>query len=206
MDIEDKELPEELSEYKEIIEDLPESRPHHYIFAHRVLPRLTLAKGEGNILGLLFSSQAREVLLELWSHIGEDLEESERLEAEGLDIQIEHFPGRRLVALITLPHPRGMVEAFYVSIVVDPPGKRFFFLKKPPRVRYFTLENSFNIEDGTPRTIFCSWVIDKKGDSNHLNYGDGPAPGHTPYLRFLKEFLEHPLKPLAGLEEEKGLA
>jgi hypothetical protein len=133
-------------------------RTQHYAFAHRMLPALFFAE-PARFIAILEKS-GKNFLHFLWNRLGNRLEASKLVAAEGLDYQIKKLENNTTIALITLPPPQAMTEAYFVAPVFRPQGNRFI-----------TLEYSFNFIEGGLRTVLGEWTT-----TSHLNMGDGPEP------------------------------
>ncbi len=130
-------------------------RTQHYVFAHRMLP--TLFFEEPAMFIATFEKGGNKFLHFLWNLLGDEASE---LAAESLDYQIKRLENNTTIALITLPPPQAMTEAYFVAAVFRPQGNRFI-----------TLEYSFNFIEGSPITVLGEWTT-----TSHLNLGDGPEP------------------------------
>ncbi len=145
---------------------MKEPRPHHYIFAHRVLPALflndppkfieTISAGQDNFVHWL------------WKRVGEKEVQnaSDRIAPNGLSCAIMRAEDNATVAIVTLPPPEGMTEAYFVALVYWPQEDAAL----APAARYITLEHGMQA-DGSPRTVLCEWTKEM-----HANYGNGPEP------------------------------
>lgn len=158
-------------------------RNHHYVFAHVALRQLFFDKPEG-FVGVLSSPRAMELLRDLWAEVGKRVSEAGEgnvLPADGLAATVGSL-GPRPCALVTLPKPEGITEAYMVAAVVNASvegqGKeaKFVPIGDPPSF-YVTLENGLS-EDGRPRTVLCAW----DAEGAHVNYGDGPPAEPAAFL------------------------
>jgi hypothetical protein len=132
-------------------------RKQHYMFAHKLLPSI-LSNEPANFIGTL-EKGGNDFLYYLWDRLGSYLKESDLVAREGLDCQINQLDDDTTIALVTLPPPQKLTEAYFVAAVY-----------RPPMTRFITLEYA----DQTPeriRTFLCEW----KGNY-HSNLGNGPEP------------------------------
>jgi hypothetical protein len=129
----------------------------HYAFAHRMLPSIFLNE-PAKFIGTL-EQAGNDFLYYLWESLGNRLEASDLVAPEGLDCQLNQLDNDTTIALITLPPPQQITEAYFVATVYRPPMKRFI-----------TLEYGSH-GDGRQRTVLCEWTADI-----HSNMGDGPEP------------------------------
>jgi hypothetical protein len=147
---------------------MEKARGQHYLFAHRALPSIFHAEPEKFILAL--AKSRGDVLNSLWGRVGQDVQGPDLVTAEGLGYEIRNPGNETTIALITLPSPRCVTEAYFVALAYRPQKKGVFSSRKAV-TRYITLEYGFETS-GIPRTVLCEW----KGDGTHLNMGNGPAP------------------------------
>lgn len=153
-------------------------RDCHYIFAHRLLPHLFL-KNPGNFIKAL-KEKGVTLLSDIWNHIGENPESTAPM-AEGLKLEFREAGRNTDIALVTLPEPAVMTEAYFVAMIYRDMGRRFFFFKRR-YTRYITLELGFDMEN--PRTVLCEW--DKNA---HYNMGDGPRPELSAFFKKVCEII-----------------
>lgn len=145
------------------LDQLPEARPHHYIFAHQAL-RGFCAPDPLAFFAIMASAEQRDYLAWMWQRVEEALKEP----ATGLSVEeVTAYPCRVKdlpTLIITLPPPKAITEAHAVAIVLTG-------TPEAPGFRYFTLEYGFNLDNHSPRTVLCEWQ-----DDVHANYGTGPEP------------------------------
>lgn len=165
-------------------------RNHHYVFAHVALRQLFFDKPEG-FLGVLSSPRAMDLLRDLWGEVGRRVAaagEGTALPHEGLKATVGSL-GKRPCALVTLPPPEGITEAFMVAAVVNASVEgegedaKLVPIGDPPSF-YVTLENGLS-EKGRPRTVLCAW----DAEGAHLNYGDGPPAEPAAFLGAVEKLL-----------------
>lgn len=132
-------------------------RFHHYLFAHRVLPRAVFS--DPDRFESKLEADGRMFLRFLWETAAADDAVVNVLDPEGLDFEIHATPHGKVVE-VRMPEPAEPPEAHTVMVV----------LSSPPRV--FTLERSIDPESGSPSTMLCEW----DRDGQHLNHGRGPGP------------------------------
>ena len=90
-------------------------------------------------------------------------------------------------AVIELPEPKEMAEAFMVALVVRIETSS----EQPPApdevdARYFTLEKGFSMSSES-RTVLAEWSTE-----GHSNYGDGPAPTVQAFVDALRHHVDPP--------------
>lgn len=165
-------------------------RNHHYVFAHVALRQLFFDKPEG-FLGVLSSPRAPQLLKDLWLEVGKrvsDAGEGAILPPDGLSATVGAL-GQRPCAVVTLPAPEGITEAFMVAAVVNASiegegeGAKLVPIGDPPAF-YYTLEKGMS-EKGKTRTVLCSWTV----EDTHSNYGDGPAPEPAAFLGAVEKLI-----------------
>lgn len=139
-------------------------RPHHYLFAHRVVPAMFFADPL-KFLDTL-ENNGEGLLNFLWGKIGQDMKEEDRLEPEGLGFELRQLGNGVRVGVIRLPKPKGLSEAYLTAAVYQAAEGA-----QEERRRYFTLERGMTLR-GKLGTVLGEW----EGVKNHLNFGDGPDP------------------------------
>ncbi len=168
---------------RELFRNRPRARPHHYLFAHRVLPG-RLWQNPSWFLETLYSEHTQGFLLTRWGEAAMELDESEFLPpGDKLRCDFVDLAGGYRAAIISLPEPRFATEAHMVAVVSRPEQRRFLFKTKPV-LRYFTLEYGLADDGMTPRTVFGEWT-----QNSHLNYGDGPAANPQAFLGAMESML-----------------
>jgi hypothetical protein len=161
------------------------ARRHHYFFAHRGLPEL-LWQQSTPVLEALIGPEADAFLRDYWEHVGNQLEEAERLEPEGLTCRVCELADGYRAAVITLPPAERCPEAHLAAVVFRPPQRRTPTPKTEPVLRYFTLERGLDLLGEGPRTVLCEW----KREGAHLNFGAGPEASVRSFADSLQRFLE----------------
>jgi hypothetical protein len=160
------------------------SRAHHYNFAHRVLPGLLWAN-PFLFLETLYGDHASGFLFTLWFQASKGLDEGDvMLPSEELRRDLFDLKGGYHAAVVSLPEPKFLTEAYMVAIVFRPEKKRLLLPKLPPVFRYFTLE--YGLCDGmqTVRTVLCEWT-----QAVHGNYGTGPLANPKAFIGAIESLL-----------------
>jgi hypothetical protein len=137
-------------------------RLHHYIFAHKAIPSLFFYDPEKFLY--ILSVHAEAFLRDYWNIIGEKMDKTELVASGGLACEVRKIFNGDVGALITLPPPERITEAYFVAPVYRPQAD-----SKTERTRFFTLE--FNPEYHN-KSVLCEW----EAEGSHLNNGDGPEP------------------------------
>jgi hypothetical protein len=136
-------------------------RFHHYLFAHRILPRFAFS------LGMDFYQVLKEqkvfFLQRLWTLAAKGIGPGDHLPFSGFKIYFVKSPPF-MGAVIVLPEPKNITEAHMVLFVTRMDRK--YTGKKPSKSRYFTLEYGKDSKN----TILCEWA-----GGRHFIYGTGPA-------------------------------
>ena len=142
------------------------SRPHHYTFAHRATPG-AFWRDPSEFVAALRSENGQEIVTNVWNAIGSDIEEAgvgEALQSDGLHVTPAELDGRD-AAIITLPTPEVMTEAWFIAVVAPPPYVTVE-TDDPAAARYFTLEKTISLApDGTDEpdgdlAVLCEWTHD----------------------------------------------
>jgi len=150
------------------------SRPHHYFFAHRLLP-LLFRQDPTQFVSLL-QRDGLPFLAFWWHKASQDMPGEDHLSADGLGYALRELENGWVAVVVTLPRPQGMTEAYFVAL-----------LQKPgtPDRRVFTLELGFSLTAETSHTVLCEWTA----DSTHLNRGPGPTPEVELFLQTITPLL-----------------
>lgn len=150
-----------------LLSQTPYPRDHHYVFAHRLLPRMTFALSPK--LELTRVAADLSFFRGIWTEVGSMVDEA--LPDDGLAATVVE-DGELSVLVLSLPPAEVPAEAIMIAIVRQPIRRLLVF--PGMQLRYFTLELGLALTDGFQiaghRTVLCEWT--KKGA--HLNYGDGP--------------------------------
>jgi hypothetical protein len=150
---------------KGFIEKVATSHPYreqHYNFVHNHLQIISFTRPE-MLRAKLASWGARRYLIRLWNKCG-SLETEEPIPAGSLSCCIKKDGRAGVLAIITLPEPVAITEAYFAGIYFYP-ARRSFFHWVDQKTRYFTLEKSYTPE-GAPSAFLCEWEI-----TGHLNHG-----------------------------------
>jgi hypothetical protein len=140
-----------------------------YAFAHYALRQIALSKPL-QFLAIAASAESEQFIDDVLQDVAEACGRKTSFDASSVKVHptlVDNFP----CAVIELPEPKEMAEAFMVALVVlidtsseDPPETDTI------PARFFTLEKGFSLAN-EPRTVLAEW--DTQG---HMNYGDGPEP------------------------------
>lgn len=109
-----------------------EPRVAHYLYAHRAVPRAFL-RNPPAILGILGSKDAMEFLSGMWRVLDRELEPQHRLPATGLSVSCFELADDIFAAVVTMPPPQRVFEAFFVGCCARLEGEA-------PFARAFTLD------------------------------------------------------------------
>jgi len=177
------------------LDSQPRSRRQHYVFAHALLRAVAFEMGASLVLLLANSERSAEFLAELWGVAGRDQTGRDLVEPIGLEANV-YSRGDHIIALVSMPVPVGVTEAYFVAVVADPlpepptldedgeisgaDRELFSLLLRSTPVRYFALEYGVSL-GAPPRAAFCEWTV----EGAHRNMGDGPAPDAESLLAFL---------------------
>jgi hypothetical protein len=159
-------------------------RIHHYEFAHRFLPTMAW-QHPSEALVALASTQAIGYLSSLWRSLGWQLPAYERIEPQGLNCDVRRY-GDFVIAVITLPPPVAIPEAYFTALVFSPAGSMSQDGLQQLALRYLTLEASYDWSNQEERTVLGEWTA----QGGHLNYGTGPGPNPQEFLLSVCGLLE----------------
>jgi len=122
-----------------------------YALAHLFLPNLIKLKGHATVMSAL---ERRDMVFldQLWAQA--HITHSPYVLSQNRDVY--------RIAVLTLPKPTEMGEAYMAGLVVK--------TTDPPFKRYFTLEHDFVLAKQANRTLLC-----ERDGQQHSKHGDGPA-------------------------------
>jgi len=146
---------------------VPASRPHHYTFAHRATPG-AFWRDPAEFVAALRSEAGQEIVTNVWDAIGADIEEKGvgvALPSSGLHVTPAELDGRD-AAIISLPEPEQMTEAWFIAVVGPHPFAQPDDDDAAPGARYFTLEKTIDIaaemdpapEPSPDLAVLCEWT------------------------------------------------
>ena len=139
-------------------------RLQHYRFTHQAVLSTFLTNPENFIQ--LFEENGKDFLDFLWRCSGEDLEEDELVNDDGLAFEIRIHNEDTKIALITLPLPQSSSEAFIIGLAYNP---------KTKQKRAFTVEYCFTEEQSLIKVI-NEWNVD--GSFTKINSNGGATLKH----------------------------
>jgi hypothetical protein len=159
-------------------------RPHHYNFAHRIVPAIFFRDPGGFVSGLVCDGTAR--LRALWNRVGEELKPPDRLPSTDLSCSGVSTGAGGTLLVIRMPPPSGVPEAYYIGAWWVPAAAGVTEV-----ARYFTLELGFDLRAGDRSTVFCEWVP----GGHHNNMGEGPPPDPEAFVGRVMIEVGHGLGP-----------
>ncbi len=121
--------------------EVPEPRPHHYAFAFRFIPQI--AFNDPHAALMLGLDMPAGIVKTYWNQCGENFAKAGQVSPDGLKSELVTFH-KNVVALVTLPKPQVIGEAFYVAIACpsDWIEDNETFKGKKPTLRCFVLSKS----------------------------------------------------------------
>lgn len=162
-------------------------RPFYYVLAHVALRELAMSD-PGRFLEAVSGDGASLFLQQIWDRVRADVAPDKEIPTELIRCNVDNLAGGRHLAVINMPTPGRITEAFFVAALVDQPAKHLGFLTRRPTCRYFTLELGES-DEGEPETIFCEWLRDKGGVSHH-NYGPIQSGGRDGFVYAIRSMIE----------------
>jgi hypothetical protein len=163
-------------------------RPHHYAFGHVAL-RKAFFHDPAKVVQAL-EADGEKLIGEIWDEVGRMIQaedgDAALLPADGLELSMHAVGPHTKAAVIMLPPPREMPEAYFVALVVERPrpGPRFHIGRMMDPGRYFTLEMGMDILSRERRTVLCEWTREA-----HANFGTGPEPMVEAFVKRVSEIL-----------------
>ena len=146
-----------------------------YVFAHYTLRQIALSDPL-QFLAIAASPDAERFMDAVLQDVAKQCGRKTSFSASSIKIhstRVNDFP----CAVVELPEPKEMAEAFMVALVVPIDTSS----EEPPemdtvKARYFTLEKGFSLSN-EPRTVLAEWDTEI-----HWNYCDGPAPTSNEFV------------------------
>lgn len=155
-------------------------RRHHYIFAHKVLPKMFFDDPE-KFLDII-AHHGNRFLGWLWTDVGEKIKEGNSIPIERLDHRIIRRENDLTVIVIALPMPVAAPEAYFVAAAHRPGSASH----PEAMARFMTLERSSLPGEDRVGTFLCEWTRDEA----HLNYGRGCKPNVESFVGAILALLE----------------
>ena len=143
-------------------------REQHYLFAHETIKDLFFNAPQHVIDKL--KNNWMDFLLETWVKVGENLKKFRLVAPDGLCCEVRMRDDNTTVALITLPTPQVISEAYFVALVYRP-QKVSFLSKQETVARFMLLEKSIPYGYGNLSTVLHEWTED---GMHNMGYGSEP--------------------------------
>jgi hypothetical protein len=143
-------------------------KTHSMIFTREVLP--SLFHSISDLFIQYLSRDGNQFLRFYWDKAGEKFEKSEQASSFGLNYDIREPFNYVTIALITLPKPQVIGEAYFVGLIFRP-LRRTPFLGISDTTKVITLEYAGNTEEDL-QTIL--WEIDRKLARERICAGPPP--------------------------------
>ena len=159
------------------------ARCRHYTFAHQALPSVAFSRPVA-FLGVLASPDARRFLADLLHDVTEHCKEHEPnpdFTADDVAVHVARV-GPYPCAVLEMPPPRAMPEAYFVAAVLLAPYDQE--VPRDVKLRYFTLEKSGPLVPGG-LAVLCEWTADRA----HSNFGAGVPPQRDAFLEAIGHLL-----------------
>lgn len=128
---------------------MEKTRSQHYNYSFEAIPILFHSQTDGFMKYL--EKDGVKFLRFWWDHVGDKLEEAQRVPWRGLDFEIEVLDGKRKLVWIILPKPSHDEEAYFLGLLASP-EQRFAWVRLP-NTRVFVLRRWDNLPE-PPRTLF----------------------------------------------------
>jgi hypothetical protein len=155
---------------------MPTPRPH-YMFAHHALRQVGM-RDPLFLLQVLPSPNGGRFLADLLGQVAQHAGVEPDFTADQVSFRGFRVAGRP-AAVLQLPPPQEVGEAWFVALVVDVDlSQEPAADAPPPPARFFTLEHGTHFSTNEPRTVLCEWTA----AGAHRNFGDGPAPELRAFL------------------------
>ena len=143
-------------------------KSQHYQFVYQALP--TLFHHSYKDFMILLERDGVKFLQFWWDHTADDTDEEGKRPIDGMDFEFREYKPDERLALLTLPAPRAVPEAYFMALVPPPAHKSFFPWKNFSNV--YTLQY-YGKKDGrvstriyavTPRAILRDMEVSAEPD------------------------------------------
>ena len=151
-------------------------RRQHYYFVHDYLRERVFANSK-LLVEKLREETGTKYLRHLWQKIGDagKAEKKNFISADDLQCFPIDFGDEYYGALIQLPMPKRMTEAYFAAVILPVNAGGFI------ECRFFTLEFTLKT-DGSEATVVGGW----NGYGGHLNFGVESAPEKEAFLETVR--------------------
>ncbi len=166
--------------------DVRRPRKHHYLFAHRLLPRIFFTDTDQLMMRL--KADPEQAIVRFWNSVGESVSPDERLLPEGLSAEYGVRPDGVRVVLVTLPPAEVSPEAIFAALAIR------------GRERWYLAYERSKDPAAPDREIalLCGW--NSKGE--HQNYGMAGDYSRSAFNELLDAFLAKLPAPVAGIDRD----
>lgn len=175
---------------------------HHYVFQHTILGGLVLREPM-EIWPRFQNGEEREFVGSLWAQAASLIPEPERLafpDLQCVSTQIRSGDTCHLAIVFSFPEPRVSGEAYLGALVWRrPPESIDRDDEDNPAAHplvYFTLEHAGSAGRALS-TCLCAWKRKDRNDLEHMNYGSGPYPEVSGFLRAIAGYVDGPPRAAA---------
>jgi hypothetical protein len=161
-------------------------RKHHYLFAHRLLPRIFFS--DTDPLVMRFKADPQETIVRFWNSVGESIPSDERLSSDGLSAEYSVRADGVRIVFVTLPLAEVSPEAIFAVLAIR--GRERWYL---------TYERSNDPSaPGREIAILCGW----NSAGEHLNYGLHDNYSRSAFEKLLEKYLAGLPAPVAGINSD----
>jgi len=102
---------------------MPKNDSHQNQFAYQAMP--ILFHNSSRQFMILLKKDGMKFLEFWWDQTAKDVEEEDRIPADGLRYEIRDYNEDKKIVLITLPHPKKVSEAYFLAMLT-PPSRRYW--------------------------------------------------------------------------------
>ena len=169
-----------------------------HVFAHQALPILTFTN-PAKVMAVLSGADGKRFLQDAWDNAAKGCQQSDCRSAEGLSYTINPTGTTGVVAVVTLPKPQEVGEAYFVGLFAR------FKTPENPRlddlawVRIFTLEHAIHPISEQFCAMLCEW--DTEGV--HRNHGEGSLVVEEDFIETVIEKIWSDLEKAKSNEQAK---
>ena len=141
----------------------PPSRKQHYLFAHHTLRDLFIKEPEV-VINRFRNDKGKAFLFETWNKAGKDLGEPNLVAPRGLRHEVRMYDGSITVAIISLPTPEAVSEAYFAALIYRPQKKQ-----QKAITRFILLVHSVPLGYSNLSSVLQEWTLD--GIHKNIGYG-----------------------------------
>lgn len=151
----------------ELFKKLKKPREQHYRFTHHTLRDLFIKEPEV-VIDRLRNDKGSAFLLKIWDKAGKDLGKFDLVIPGRLRHEVRMYDDSTTVAIISLPTPEAVSEAYFAALIYRPQKKQ-----QKTITRFILLERSVPLGYSNLSSVLQEWTLD--GIHKNIGYGCEPT-------------------------------